>query len=640
MKDGLISAYMKIKVQSSSGARINSGSFFFTLLLAGAVLFGPGAQRCAAQSFPGAAGDEYSYSIGVFQLTVDPAFAYLFTAYPNTPGHYYYPGYTPSSGVLTSPIMYDFNDTYIGVSASHSRNVGSPVYFAGPGVQVGTPAIYPLYFPDFIPSYSSYAVLPPAFAIAPNGIDEIMTEIESFNLATTTGSAGQLSCSNADPRVPSVPVSVNMVVAGPAYIPNLPQNRRSIGMVQQLTPTVAGTDFPAQSFFDIYVEVTLPPVSGNNTANDFPGALSGIPLAPGQTQDGAVLYNDASDPLVIINTNVTSLPPTAVYIHGMTVAVPMKFKYANPPYWAADEVMGYLVLAGHGVIPNPSNDCTAVAASITTVLNQTLGTNGAPFPGMPVPWLQPTNSFPTPGSGYNSIARTFVDPTTGQTNVNEDTVSFVVGTQIYYLRDLSLGSLGTSASLPSAGNSQSYNSSSATVNFQISENGVDFYPATLSGSTGIKVYNTNVVAGSTTTYSMQMTQLTASGTWAGGNVYFRENPAQPTLGQHTVAPDPRGYRVSSFFDVFTEFSPDNVSWYPANRSLRVLASVPPALPSSVFASRSGTNVVLQWQNNFTLQSTTNINLPFTDMPGPVTNGFYTTPVSQAPAKFYRLIFRP
>ena len=634
---------MKTNFSLSSGFQIKSGSFFSSLFLGGSLLLGLGVQRCAAQYFPATAGDERSYSIGVFQLTVDPAFAYLFTAYPNTPGHYYYPGYSPSSGVLTSPVMYDFSDTWIAVSASHVRNVGSPGYFTSPdpgGVRVGASSVYPAFFPDFIPSYSSYAVLPTAFATAPNGIDEIMTEIESFNLATTTGSSGELSCSNADPRVPSVPVSVNMVVAGPAYIPNLPQNRRSIGMVQQLTPTVAGTDFPAQSFFNIFVDVTVPPVAGNNTANDFPGALSGIPLPPGQTQDGAVLYNDANDPLVIINTNVTSLPPTAVYIHGMTVAVPMRFKYANPPYWAADEVMGYLVLAGHGVIPNPSNNCAAVAASITTLLNQTVGTNGTPIPGMPVPWLQPTNSYPTPGSGYNSIARTFVDPTTGQTNVNEDTVSFVVGTQLYYLRDLSLGSLGSSASLPSAGNSQTYISSSTTANFQISQNGVNFYPATLSGSNSIEVFNTNGVSGNTTVYSLQMTQLGAGGSWVGGSVYLRESPTKQSLGQHTVHPDPRGYRISSFFDVFTELSFDKLTWYPANRSLRVLASVPPALPSSVFASRSGTNVVFQWQNNFTLQSTTNISLPFTDVPGPVTNGLYTTPVQQAPAKFYRLIFRP
>ena len=140
----------------------------------------------------------------------------------------------------------------------------------------------------------------------------------------------------------------------------------------------------------------------------------------------------------------------------------------------------------------------------------------------------------------------------------DDTVSFTVGSQIVYLRDLSLDSLGNSASLPAAGNSQAYNSSSATVSFQISQNGVDFYPAALSGSTSIEVYNTNGVAGSTTTYSMQMTQLTASGSWVGGNVYLRESSTLATLGQHTVAPDPRGYRISSFFDVFTELSTNNV----------------------------------------------------------------------------------
>ena len=201
-------------------------------------------------------------------------------------------------------MMYDFSDTKIAVSASHTRNVGSPSYFTSPdpgGVRVGTAAS--VGFPDFIPSYSSYAVMPPEFASAPNGIDEIMTEIESFNLATTLGSAGQ-GCPIKDSRVPSVPVSINMVVAGPAYIPSIPQNRRSIGMVQQLTPTVPFTDFPAQSFFNIYVDVTLPIVPGNNSAYDFPGD-PGIPVPAGY-QAGAVLYNDPADPLVIVNTNVTS----------------------------------------------------------------------------------------------------------------------------------------------------------------------------------------------------------------------------------------------------------------------------------------------------------------------------------------------
>jgi hypothetical protein len=636
---------MKITTPNSSGIKVKSGSLFLTLLLTSAGLFGPdwGIQRCTAQPFlnPNIPGDEPSYSIGEFQLTVDPAFVYLFAPYPNTPGNYYYPGYSPTGGVLTSPIMYDFTDTKIAVSAYHTRNVGSPTYFTSPdpgGVRVGTSAVYPSFFPDFIPSYSSYAVLPPAFANAPNGIDELMTEIESFNLATTTGTSGQLNCSNRDSRVPSVSVPINMVVAGPAYIPNLPQNRRSIGMVQQLTPTVLGTDFPAQSFFNIYVEVTLPQVSGNSSQNDFPGVLSGIPRPAGQTQDGAVLYNDANDPLVIINTNVTSLPPTAVYIHGMTLAVPMRFKYANPPYWAANEVMGYLVLAGHGVIPNPSNDCAQVAAGVTTLLDQTLGPVGSPLPGMPVPWLRPTSSFPTPDSGYDSIMNTVVDPTSGTTNVLDDTVSFKVPTLgTLYVRDISLGNLQNPISPPPYFGTNYYNPTNTMATMALSVDQQNWFTADASGPASMTISNTTAIGGTTSTFDTEMVSLELSGgSPVLGSFMLRESPTKQSLGKHTIAPDPRGYRVSSFFDVFLELSTDGgATWNPANRSIRLQASLPPAAPGSIFVTHAGPKVVLQWQNNFTLQSTPDLKLPFTDVAGPVTSGSYTNPIA-GNAMFFRL----
>ena len=63
-----------------------------------------------------------------------------------------------------------------------------------------------------------------------------------------------------------------------------------------------------------------------------------------------MLYNDASDPLLIENLSLTNLPPEATYVHGQSTAVPIRFKYSNPPYWAAGDVLGYLTLAGHGVI--------------------------------------------------------------------------------------------------------------------------------------------------------------------------------------------------------------------------------------------------------------------------------------------------
>jgi len=614
--------------------KIRFGSALPALLLAGTVLLGPGwgVQRCVAGTgFPTAPTNGATFSIGVVQIVVDPSFAFLFA--PSN-SFSYYPGYAgPASGILTGPVMFDGN-TMIGESSN--QVVGSEVFPAA----VGTPGQYP---PNTtysnILGYADYALIPSQFVTVPNGgvvptgVHTIFTEIEQMDLVGYV----PLNPSNApcsDPRVPT-PSSGSTglggggaqitVQAGPGAMgigSSLPMNRRSIGIVQQIT-NGAPSDFPAQSFFDIYVEVNLPQVPGTAANYDFP-------------TNGAVLYNDASDPLVIENFDLTNLPPTATYVHGNTTAVPIRFKYSNPPFWAAGDVLGYLTLAGHGVFTNvvtASAPC-AVATATGGLLDQVLGPVGSPIRPPPVPWLRPTNSFPSPGSSYDSVVNTFVDPSTGVTNVNDDTVSFTVGTQTVYLRDLSLGSLGNSASLPAAGNSQTYTSSSATVSFQISQNGVDFSPAALSGSSTIEVYNTNGVSGNTTTYSMQMTQLTASG--AAGSYYLRVSPTQPTLGKHTVAPDPRGYRISSFFDVFTELSPDNVNWYPANRSMRLLASLPPAVPGSMFVSQIGTNAVLQWQNNFTLQSTPSLQVPFTDVEGPVTNGSYTTPVTGPKQQYFRL----
>jgi hypothetical protein len=105
----------RITQNSSVLATRRSGTFFSTLLLAGAMLLG-GRERGAAQPFPGQ-GDDTTTSMGVFQITVDPAFYPLM----NPSGALVaYPGYNTVSGTLTSPLCID-NATIIGRSAPHSR---------------------------------------------------------------------------------------------------------------------------------------------------------------------------------------------------------------------------------------------------------------------------------------------------------------------------------------------------------------------------------------------------------------------------------------------------------------------------------------------------------------------------------------
>lgn len=603
------------------------GSVLPALLLAGAMLLGPGwgVPRCAAASFPATPTDGQTFSIGVVQIVVDPNFAFLFAPAPSYA--FYYPGYAgPSSGVLTGPVMYDGN-TIIGESVNHLR---SATVFP---IAVGTGNLYPLsttYSNIF--GYGDYALIPPGFSGAPANLDQIFTQIKQMDLVGYVDTNGS-SCS--DPRVPSTKSSgvagqgrgpQVTVKAGPGGMgigSSLPMNRRSIGIVQQ---TALGNDFPAQSFFDVFVEVTLPPVPYTASDTSFPAG-------------GAVLYNDASDPLLIENLSLTNLPPTATYVHGQSTAVPIRFRDNNPPYWAAGDVLGYLTLAGHGVFTNTVTATAPCAAAMTPggLLDQTLGPVGSPNPPPPVPWLRSTNSFPTPGTAYNSVVNTVVDSSTGSTNDLDDTVSFAIpGLGTLYIQDISLGNLPNPIPPPPHLGMSTYSPPNTMVTMNVSYDDQYWYPATASGPASVTISNTTPVGSPISTFDMEVVSLNLTGSSPLGAIMLRESPTKQSLGKHTIAPDPRGYRVSSFFDVFTEISLNGgETWIPANRSIRMLPSLPPAVPGTIFAAQIGTNVVVQWQNNFTLQRTTDLRLPFTDVKGPVTSGCYTNPTT-GNAMFFRL----
>jgi hypothetical protein len=593
------------------GRQSRSPSRLSALLLAGAVLLAPGwgVQRSlAGVGFPGSPTEDNTPSIAVFQLIVDPAFTFLFGPNPT----FYYPGYSPGSAVLTSPTLYDFSQTTIGLSASHVRDTNAPTYFPA---TVGTLMTPPL---ATVSGYSDFALIPPDFANAPSGppgtgVDEIFTEIESFALQC---SAGTVQCV-PDPRVPTPNTTITMVYAGPDQITGLPLNRRSLGMVQQLTAgPPAASDFPAQSFFDIYVEVRLPVVPGNNSI-DFP---------PG----GAILYNDASNPLIIVNTNVTELPPSVVYIHGQTTAVPMRFKTANPPYWAADDVIGYLTLAGHGVTQgkDQSNQC----AQVTALLDKTLGPIGASQPQMPVPWLRTNVDFPTPGSGYDSL----VNRPDNTTTALDDVVTFTLpGPTTILVRDLSLGGLSSPISPPLPGSTAFYTQPGSFTAFEYSDDGLTWTPGFGSGTAACSISNPIGNTGNPDVYDTEMLQLDITG----AGLWLRESPTKQSLGRHTIGTDPRGHRISSFFDVWLEMSFDGLDWFPADRSIRLAVGAPPAAPNTIFLSHDGPSVVLNWQNEFTLQSATDVGGPYQDVTTPVgtpiTKGPYAPPLT-ADQMFFRL----
>ena len=523
-------------------------------------------QRCAAQFPPGPFHDSMP-SLGVFRLVVNtsPDFTPLVAPAVGFNG---YPGYHSSDQHLTSPLLYDAN-TVIGRSSPHQRALPTPPYFPAP---IDAPTF------DTLAGYADYGLyggIPFLFAAAPNPTREVLTEVEAFVLSTLSSADGQ--CHN--PLVPSVPISWPMVKAGTG----VGVAAKSLGIVRAISTTgVPASDFPAYSFFDIHVEVNLPPVAGTYSMVAFPAG-------------GAVLTN--GNALVVTNLNLTSLPPQVVYIHGNTNAVPMLFKFNNPPYWNAGDFFGYLVLSGHGTF---TNDCTQEAALIAAALGTTTNSK----PEMPVPWSRPSNLFPSPGSAYNSLMTDTNPPTSA------DVVHFTVpGAGTLYAQNLSLGNLTQNISPPLSGSAMSSNSNSALL-CQLSIDGQTFSPAQLIGPAVLKISNN----GSPSQFDTSLVQFQVQGQTPFGVLFIRESPTLPSLGQHSVQPTARGYQVSSFFDVFLELSTDGVNYIPADRSIRVQASAPPSSPGSLFIKGiTGGGGTLQWLGPFTLQSAPKVTGPYTDM---------------------------
>ena len=550
------------------------------------------AQRAGAQIFP-PQGDDTTTSMGVFRITVDPAFYPLVSAAGALVA---YPGYNPTGAELTSPLCID-NATTIGRSNPNSRFYSFPQPL-GLGSW------------DVINGYGDYPAIPFLWFAAPAPTEEVLTEIKSFILSSVSPSVDGRQCP-PDPRIPAVPLSWAMVRAG-TFAGVTP---RSLGIVQEnVANGPAAPDFPARSFFDIFVDVSLPPIPGTVSGSAFPIT-------------GAELYNDL--PLIITNLNLTGFPPQVVYIHGETPAVPLKFRSANAPYWNAGDVFGYLVLAGHGTITNDCNNTPAVNG----LLNAALGPIGTTAPEMPVEWLRPNNLYPSPGTSYDSAKGTNADGT------GMDVVKFTIpGAGTIYGREFSEGNLTIPIPPPPYLGTNYYDPSNTVATLQLSINGLNWFPAQVTGPLSVTISNTTPAGNTTSSFDTEMVSLNLAGVSSEfGNFMLRESPTKQSLGKHTIRQDPRGFRVSSFFDVFLELSTDGgSSWIPADRSIRMQASAPPAAPNSIFlTSYSKTNLVLNWLGSFTPQSAPTVTGPYKDLTPSAMSGPFTVPIGGS-QMFFRL----
>jgi sugar lactone lactonase YvrE len=236
-------------------------------------------------------GDDVEPSMGAFRVVVEPQFWSMMAGYP---------GFAVVNGVhrLVSPTLYD-PVTVIGRSDPHQHGDAADVggtLVGGAGTTI---------------SDSDLPLPPPGFQ-GPAGTPEIHTEIRTLDMVAQDGTRVR-----AGTAAPVRPISAGEIEKGPD----------------------ACGFFPAESFFDVFVEVDLPLLGGN----------------PGVT----TLYNTA--PLVVENSNLLALPPEVVYIHRHTGPAPIVFKNDDiqmPKRWLAGDRLGWLVLAGHGInfedVPGPS----------------------------------------------------------------------------------------------------------------------------------------------------------------------------------------------------------------------------------------------------------------------------------------------
>jgi hypothetical protein len=289
-----------------------------------------------AQRFAGySAGDDVSSSLGEFRLVVDASLVDIMDA--GLAGSVFNTTETwPGSGILiydggvfTSPVLYDAATT-IGRSAPMPGTAPQDTLGALAGQAPGRTYV----------SDSQLTVRPLWLPDATGGVFEVHTYMKSLNLSDSVTTHLGISV-KAGMDAPTRPVSAGEVQA---YSTN--------------------ADWPARSFFNVYVQVAIP------TA----GALPAVQLV-----------NVA--PLLVLQPSVYYFPPRAFYIHGNTNAVPVYFNTDVTITTTNGSVtlprgtlLGQLTLAGHGMSYSEFDIPSFETEMETEITTSTMPQATNPFP--------------------------------------------------------------------------------------------------------------------------------------------------------------------------------------------------------------------------------------------------------------------
>jgi hypothetical protein len=102
--------------------------------------------------------------------------------------------------------------------------------------------------------------------------------------------------------------------------------------------------------------------------------------------------------------------------------------------------------------------------------------------------------------------------------------------------------------------------------FSAVEIGLGGGPVTLTGP--VTVRTTGRLLSTTGTFDTEIVSMSLSGNTPLGHIQIRQDPSRASTGQTDITDIGGGlYHIDSFFDVFTEFSPDGgATWIPSDSS--------------------------------------------------------------------------
>lgn len=180
----------------------------------------------------------------------------------------------------------------------------------------------------------------------------------------------------------------------------------------------------------------------------------------------------------------------------------------------------------------------------------------------------------------------------------------------------------TQAQLPPPPGGTQTESFGSTVEGEISTNGgATFSPLSAPADSQVRV-TSMIDSGSTRFFDTEMLQLNISGGNLPAGVMVRESPTKASVGRTSVRVSGSDYRISSFFDVFTEITLDGgATWSPSIAGPGTLVLSPN--PASISVSRLINPIRLgdgSFQFDFTntpgasfmTLATTNVSLPLSN----------------------------